>query len=145
MGIVKEFREFALKGNVFDMAVGVIIGAAFGKIVTSMIENLLNPIIGLAGKANFNEMFVMLTKKSTYAEGMKYVDARANGSAFGYGAFLTDLINFVILAFVVFMMVKTINTMRKRFEAEKAVPPPAGPTKEEVLLTEIRDILARRA
>lgn len=148
MGLLKEFREFALKGNVFDLAIGVIIGAAFGKITTSLIENLLNPILGLAGQVNFTEMYVMLTTKETYVPGMPYAAAKSNGVAFGYGAFITDVINFIILAFVVFLMVKAFNTARRRFEAQKAAvaevaPPP--PSTQEKLLTEIRDLLARRA
>jgi large conductance mechanosensitive channel len=145
MGMISEFRDFALKGNVFDLAIGVIIGAAFGKITTSLIENLLNPILGLAGQVNFTEMYAMLSSKATYAEGMKYADAKSNGVALGYGAFITDVINFLILAFVVFLMVKAFNTARKRFEAQKPVAAPAGPSNEEKLLIEIRDLLAKRA
>lgn len=144
MGFVKEFRDFALKGNVFDMAVGVIIGGAFGKITGSLIENILNPIIGLIGQVNFTEMYFMLTKKETFQEGMKYADAKSQGSAMGYGAFITDVINFIILAFVVFLMVKAFNAARKRFEEEKPAPAPAGPTADQKLLTEIRDLLKER-
>jgi large conductance mechanosensitive channel len=145
MGLISEFRDFALKGNVFDLAIGVIIGGAFGKITSSLIENLLNPILGLAGQVNFTEMYAMLSSKATYAEGMKYADAKSNGVALGYGAFITDVINFLILAFVVFLMVKAFNTARKRFEAQKPAPVPAGPSNEEKLLIEIRDLLAKRA
>ncbi|CAG1008642.1 Large-conductance mechanosensitive channel [Phycisphaerales bacterium] len=144
MGFVKEFRDFALKGNVFDLAVGVIIGAAFGKIVTSLIENLLNPVIGLAAKVSFAEMYVMLSRGEKFAPGMKYSDAKSAGAALGYGQFVTDVINFLILAFVVFLMVKMFNRMRKRFEEQKPPPAPAGPTPEQKLLTEIRDLLAAK-
>jgi large conductance mechanosensitive channel len=144
MGFISEFKDFALKGNVFDLAVGVIIGGAFGKLTSSLIDNLLSPILGLAGGVSFNEKYLMLTKKASFVDGMAYVDAKTNGAAFGYGAFITDIINFVILAFVVFLMVKSFNTAKKRFEAAKPVPAPAGPTAEEKLLTEIRDLLAKR-
>lgn len=144
MGFISEFKDFALKGNVFDLAIGVIIGGAFGKLTGSLIDNLLNPILGLAGGVNFNEMYFMLAKKDTFVEKMSYADAKANGAAFGYGAFITDIINFVILAFVVFLMVKAFNTAKKRFEAEKPAPAPAGPTMDQKLLTEIRDLLAKR-
>lgn len=144
MGFISEFKDFALKGNVFDLAIGVIIGGAFGKLTSSLIDNLLSPILGMVGNANFNEMYFMLSKKATFVEGMKYADAKSNGTAFGYGAFITDVINFIILAFVVFLMVKAFNTAKKRFEAEKPAPAPAGPTMDQKLLTEIRDLLAKR-
>lgn len=144
MGFVQEFRDFAVKGNVFDMAVGVIMGGAFGKIVSSMIDNLISPILGLAGGVNFNNMYFMLTKKPTFAEGLDYAAAKGQGAALGYGAFVTDVINFLIMAFIVFLMVKAFNSARKRFEAEKPAPAPAGPTPDQKLLTEIRDLLAKR-
>lgn len=144
MGFVKEFREFALKGNVFDLAVGVIIGAAFGKIVSSLLDNVLNPIIGLAAKVDFSEMYVMISKGESFKDTMNYAEAKAAGAALGYGQFLADVINFVILAFVVFLMVKTFNAMRRRFEEQKPAPAPAGPTPEQKLLTEIRDLLAKK-
>ncbi|HEX2837108.1 MAG TPA: large conductance mechanosensitive channel protein MscL, partial [Phycisphaerales bacterium] len=133
-----------LKGNVFDMAVGVIIGAAFGGLVGSLLKHVMSPIIGLAGNVNFTEMYLPIKKGEKFVEGMKYTDAQSNGSMIGYGAFLTDVINFLILAFVVFLMVKAFNTAKKRFEAEKPAPAPAGPTPEQKLLTEIRDLLAKR-
>lgn len=144
MGFVQEFRDFAVKGNVFDLAVGVIIGGAFGKLVSSMIDNLISPILGLAGGVNFSNMYFMLTKKAGFADGMPYADAKNNGVALGYGSFITDVINFLIMAFVVFLMVKAFNSARKRFEAEKPAPAPAGPTVDQKLLTEIRDLLAKR-
>lgn len=144
MGFIQEFRDFAIKGNVFDMAVGVIIGGAFGKLVTSLIDHLVNPILGLAGGVNFNNMYFMLAKKAGFADGMAYADAKNNGAALGYGAFVTDVINFLIMAFIVFLMVKMFNSARKRFEAEKPAPAPASPTPDQKLLTEIRDLLARR-
>ncbi len=145
MGFVQEFRDFAIKGNVFDMAVGVIMGGAFGKIVSSLIEHLINPVLGLAGGVNFNEMYYLAVVKDSAKEIKSYADAKANGVAFGYGAFMTDVLNFLIMAFIVFLMVKAFNTARKRFEREAPAPAPAGPTTDQKLLTEIRDLLAKRA
>ena len=137
MGIVKEFREFAVKGNVIDLAVGVIIGGAFGKIVDSMVKDIVMPPIGLLlGKVDFNNLFLPLSDKA--ATFTSLADAQKAGApVLAYGAFINNVISFVILAFVVFLMVKAINSA-KRTEPEPA--PPAGPTQEE-LLTEIRDIL----
>ena len=144
MGFVKEFREFALKGNVLDLAVGVIIGAEFGKIVNSMIADLLMPVIArvMGGGVDFSNKFFALTDKVTATN---LADARKEGAVIAYGNFITISLNFFILAFCVFLVVKAFNTARKRFEIEKAAPPPSGPTKEETLLTEIRDLLAKRA
>lgn len=146
MGIVKEFREFALKGNVLDLAVGVIIGVAFGKIINSMVNDIIMPPIGmLMGKVDFSQ------KKLVIQEGTEVKDAAGTvltpgvaEVAIKYGSFINMVIEFMIVAFCVFLIIKAFNTARKRFEAEKVAPPPAGPSKEEVLLTEIRDILARR-
>jgi large conductance mechanosensitive channel len=145
MGFIQEFKEFAIKGNVFDMAIGVIMGGAFGKIVGSLIDNVLNPIIGkIAGGVNFNDMFLNISGKDLPAGVNTYVDAKKSGAMLGHGAFITDIINFIILAFVVFLMVKAFNSARKRFDAEKPAPPPPGPTPDQKLLTEIRDLLSRR-
>lgn len=143
MGIIKEFREFALRGNVIDLAVGVIIGAAFGKIVNSMIDDLIMPLVGLVmnNSVDFSNKFLVLSgevKSSGLAE------AKKEGVVLAWGNFLTITINFIILAFCVFVMVKLFNTARKKFEAETPAPPPPGPSAEEKLLTEIRDLLARR-
>ncbi len=150
MGFIKEFREFALKGNVLDLAVGVMIGAAFGKIVNSVIEDLIMPIVSIRGKADFSNFYVMLTSagreavdaaiKATGAA-PSVAEARKLGSTFAYGSFITEVVNFTIMAFCIFLIVKAFNTARKRFEAEKPAPPPAGPTNEEKLLSEIRDLL----
>ncbi len=144
MGFIKEFREFALKGNVLDLAVGVIIGAEFGKIVNSMIADLLMPVIArvMGGGVDFSNKFFALSDKVTATN---LVDARKEGAVIAYGSFLTISLNFFILAFCVFLVVKAFNTAKKRFETEQAAPPPAGPTKDQVLLTEIRDLLAKRA
>jgi large conductance mechanosensitive channel len=143
MGFVQEFRDFAIKGNVFDMAVGVIMGGAFGKIVTSLIDNLISPIMGLAGGVNFTNMYFMLTHSDKYVPGVDYSVAKGQGAALGYGAFVTDVINFLIMAFIVFLMVKAFNTAKKRFEAQQPAPAPAGPTEKDYL-KQIAEALAKR-
>jgi large conductance mechanosensitive channel len=148
MGFLKEFREFALKGNVLDMAVGVIIGAAFGGIVKSVIEDMIMPVVGLAGKADFSNLFIPLradvreaAEKAAQAnQPFTLAQARGVGPVLAYGNFITILINFIILAFCIFLVVKAFNMARKRFEAQQA-PPPAGPPEEVLLLREIRDSL----
>lgn len=151
MGLVKEFKEFALRGNVLDLAVAVIIGGAFGKIVTSMVNDVIMPFVAIPGAADFKNYYVPLTSKvrdAIEAGGGKLTldQAKAAGPVFAYGAFITEVINFLILAACIFLVVKLFNTARKRFEAKKdeVPPPPPGPTKEEQLLTEIRDLLARK-
>ncbi|UWX62335.1 large conductance mechanosensitive channel protein MscL [Chryseobacterium oranimense] len=140
MGFVKEFKEFAIKGNAFDLAVGVIIGGAFGKIVTSVVDDLIMPLVGaVIGKPDFSSLYLVLSdpnngvKPGMVLENAKKVDG---ASIFAYGNFLTVGINFLLLAFVVFLMVKMINKMKKT-EAEA----PAAPTADQQLLTEIRDLL----
>ena len=148
MGFIKEFREFALKGNMLDLAVGVIIGGAFGGIVNSLIKDVIMPIVGMAGNVDFNNRFIPLG--GTVAEQLKanpnltLDQARGFGPVLAYGSFITVTINFLILAFCIFLVVKAFNPARKRFEAEKPAPAPAGPTPDQKLLTEIRDLLARR-
>jgi large conductance mechanosensitive channel len=153
MGFVKEFREFALKGNVLDLAVGVIIGGAFGKIIASAISDVIMPIVSIPGKADFSNLYVPLTTKGREAVDAVFAatgavpsleEARKLGAIFAYGSFITECLNFIILAFCVFIIVKMFNTARKRLEAEKPVPPPPGPTNEEKLLAEIRDLLRAR-
>lgn len=134
MGLVSEFKEFALKGNFFDMAIGVVIGGAFGGIVTSMIKDIIMPVVGLAGNVDFNKAMYMLKDNG---DPEKNIYLR-------YGSFVTVIVNFLILAFVLFLVVKGYNAAKKRFEAEKPAPAPAGPTTDQKLLTEIRDLLARR-
>ncbi len=137
MGMIKEFKDFALKGNVLDLAVGVIIGGAFGKIVGSLIEDIIMPVIGLAGNVDFSKAEYLLKKADPAIAGSKDVFLR-------YGQFITIVINFVILAFIIFLVVKAFNTAKKKFEKEQPAAAPAGPTAEQKLLTEIRDLLARR-
>lgn len=149
MGLVKEFREFALKGNVLDLAVGVIIGGAFGKIVGSLIDDIIMPVVSMPINVDFTNMFFGLNEKVRTAiadaaasgKPLGLADARKVGPTFAYGNFITIAINFVILAFCIFMVVKAFNAARKRFEAEKP-PAPAPATPEDVLLLrEIRDSL----
>ena len=138
-GILKEFREFAVKGNVIDMAVGIIIGAAFGKVVTSIVEDVIMPPIGwMLGGVDFSGLFLNLT-------GDKFASLQAAKEAgapvIGYGAFINTVISFTIVAFAVFLLVKSVNNLKRMAGAqeEEAAPPP--PPREEVLLEEIRDIL----
>lgn len=143
MGFVKEFKEFAVKGNVMDLAVGVIIGGAFGKIIDSVVNDLVMPVVAaIIGKPDFSNMYVVL--RGTVADGTALVDARkVDGAAiFAYGSFITVAINFILLALVIFIMVKAINSLKRKEEAKAAVAPPA-PTKEQILLTEIRDLLKK--
>ena len=136
--MLKKFQEFAIKGNAFDLAVGVIIGAAFGGIVTSLVGDVFMPVIGaVTGGLNFSNYFIPLSHKVT-ADTL--VEAKKQGAVLAWGNFLTIIINFVIVAAVLFGLVSLIQRVRQR-EAEK---PPAAPSRQEVLLTEIRDLLAKR-
>ena len=140
MGVIQEFKEFAVKGNAFDLAVGVIIGGAFGKIVTSVIDDLLMPIVsGLIGSPDFSSLYLVI--KGSVPAGTKLEEARkiADTAIFAYGNFITILINFLILAWIVFLMVKTINKMKKKEEVA-----PAGPSSTDQLLIEIRDELKKK-
>jgi large conductance mechanosensitive channel len=136
----KEFREFALRGSVVDLAIGVIIGAAFGAIVSSLVDDVFMPVIGLAlSGLDFSNLFVVLNNPS--GEGVPSVGyAKEHGIAtLNYGLFINAVVKFAIIAFVLFLVVKGINSLRKK-EAEKPTEP-AAPTTEEVLLTEIRDAI----
>ncbi len=137
MSLLSEFKEFAAKGNVVDLAVGVIIGASFGKIVTSLVEQVVMPPIGLVlGRVDFSNLKWVLAAEDPTTEAVEEV-------AIQYGAFLNTVIQFLIVAFVVFLMVKAINKLR-RAEAAKPDPVTAGPTPSEALLAEIRDELRKR-
>lgn len=144
MGFLKEFKEFAVKGNVMDLAVGVIIGGAFGKIVDSVVKDLVMPIVSaIIGSPDFSNMYVVLKDPTNgIKNGMALADAQAveNAVVFAYGNFITVAINFILLAFAVFLMVKGINQLRRKEEPAPAAP--AGPTQEE-LLAEIRDLLKK--
>ncbi|RDI27124.1 large conductance mechanosensitive channel protein MscL [Pseudacidovorax intermedius] len=144
MSFFSEFREFAVKGNVVDLAVGVIIGGAFGKIVDSLVGDVIMPLVGLIfGRLDFSNLYVVL---GTIPAGVANTLAdlkKAGVPVLAYGNFLTIVVNFVILAFVIFTMVKQINRLRRE-KAEPAAAAPAAPPEDIVLLREIRDSLARR-
>jgi large conductance mechanosensitive channel len=130
MSLLSEFREFALKGNVVDLAVGVIVGAAFGKIVDSLVKNVLMPPIGyVIGGVNFNELAINMPTPTGKPVLLKY------------GEFLQTIVDFLIIAFVLFMVIKAINMAKKRFEQQAAATPPPPPAQSEVYLKEIRDAL----
>lgn len=132
MSMMKEFREFAMRGNVVDMAVGIVIGAAFGKIVSSFVSDVLMPPIGLAvGGVDFTRLAVTL----------KAATEETAAVTLNYGAFIQTVVDFVIIAFAIFMVVKGMNSMQKKEEAKPE--PPAAPPKEVVLLEEIRDLLKK--
>ena len=126
MGFVKEFKEFAMRGNLVDLAVAVVIGGAFGKVISSFVDGIVMPLVGLLmGKANFNDL----------------VYSPSAGVTIKYGAFLTQVLDFIIIAFAVFLVIKVMNRLKKKEESAPATPP--APTKDQVLLTEIRDLLKK--
>jgi large conductance mechanosensitive channel len=139
--MLKEFKEFALKGNVMDMAVGIIIGAAFGKIIASMVADVLMPVIGLfTGGFDVSQSYILLGEGSY--ESLAAAE-QAGAAVLKYGNFIMTVFDFVIIAFVIFMMIKGMNRLRrKQAKAEQAAPP--APPKQEVLLEQIRDLLAKR-
>jgi len=142
MSFTSEFKDFAMKGSVVDLAVGVIIGAAFGKIVDSLVKDLIMPIVGkLFGGLDFSSYFIMLSAAPADFKGPMTYDAltKAGVPLFAYGNFITVAINFIILAFIIFMMVRQVNRMKK---AEPAAPAPATP-EDVLLLRQIRDALAK--
>ncbi|MEK6200907.1 MAG: large-conductance mechanosensitive channel protein MscL [Desulfobulbaceae bacterium] len=132
MSVLKEFKEFAVKGNVIDMAVGIIIGAAFGKVVSSVVSDIIMPPIGLlVGGIDFSKLAITLQAAS---EGTEAV-------VISYGKFIQTAVDFTIIAFAIFMMIKGINTLKRKEAAKVETPAEPVPTKEELLLTEIRDLL----
>jgi large conductance mechanosensitive channel len=134
MGMLKEFKQFAMKGNVVDLAVAVVIGGAFGKIVTSLVNDVIMPPIGLLmGGVDFSNLKILL----------KAAEGDVAAVTLNYGAWINTVIDFVIVALVIFMVIKALNSLKKK-ETEVAPPPPPGPTNEELLLTQIRDILAKK-
>jgi len=142
MAFAKEFREFALKGSVVDLAVGVIIGGAFGKIVDSLVKDLIMPVVSrIFGGLDFTNWFVLLRDPPAGYSGPMTYEAltKAGVPLFAYGSFLTVAINFAILAFIIFLMVRSINRLRR----ETPPAPPAAPPEDVVLLREIRDLLKR--
>lgn len=141
MSFFKEFREFAVKGNVVDLAVGVIIGGAFGKIVDSLVADIIMPLIGLVfGKLDFSNLYVVLGSIPAGVANNLADLKKAGVPVLAYGNFITILVNFIILAFVIFLMIKQINRLRR---TEEAAPAPAEPAEDIVLLREIRDSLKR--
>ena len=136
MSMMKEFKEFAIKGNLIDIAVGFVMGAAFGKVVSGFIDGMVMPLIGqVTSGVNFNDMKYVMQAQVTDAAGV----VTQPEVAIAYGAFITTIINFLVVAFVIFLVVKAVNKAKK---AEPA-PAPAGPTNEEKLLMEIRDALRK--
>ena len=140
--MIKEFQEFIARGNVMDLAVGVIIGGAFGLIVSSLVDDIIMPIVGaIFGGFDFSNYFLALSSNVT---AQSLAAAREQGAVFAYGNFITVIINFMILAWIIFLMVKGVNTMRRKLEREKEAAPAAPPPADVKLLTEIRDLLANK-
>ena len=149
MSMLKEFRDFAVKGNVLDMAVGIIIGAAFGTIVSSMVNDIIMPPIGLLlGGVDFSDKFALLKAGDPVGPYATLAAAREAGAVtMNWGMFVNTVISFLIVAFAVFMLVRSFNKVRRQLEKEQAAappPPPPGPSAEENLLGEIRDLLKAR-
>lgn len=139
MGMLKEFKDFAMRGNVVDMAVGIVIGGAFGKIVASFVADVIMPPLGiLIGGVDFTQLKITLKEAVVDAAGAVTTEA----VSINYGNFIQTAVDFIIIAFAIFMVIKAMNSMKKKEEAAPP-PPPPGPTKEEVLLTEIRDLLKK--
>lgn len=141
MGILKEFKEFAMRGNVIDMAVGVIMGGAFGKIVTSIVSDIIMPPIGfLIGGVNFSDLKIIIKQATTDAAGKAIPAVTLN-----YGQFIQTVLDFLIIAFAIFLMVKGLNQLYKKKPEEPAAPAEPPPSKEELLLMEIRDLLKEQS
>ena len=139
--MLQEFKKFAMRGNVVDLAIGVIIGVAFGKIVDSLVNDIIMPIIGrVSGGLDFTNYFLGLTPEASQAP--TYDAAKKAGATVGYGTFITVSVNFIIIAFVLFLIIRGINRVTRKEQDVR--PPPAPPTKDQVLLTEIRDLLRGR-
>lgn len=145
MGMLQEFKEFAVKGNVIDLAVGVIIGGAFGKIVDSVVSDLIMPVVGMAfGKLDFSSYFLVLGNVPTGTAMTLDALKKASVPVFAYGSFITVAVNFTILAFIIFLMVKQINRLKREAPAEAVAPTEPAPIAEDVLLLrEIRDSLKK--
>jgi large conductance mechanosensitive channel len=139
--MLDEFKKFAMRGNVVDLAVGVIIGAAFGSIVASLVGDVIMPIIGaVTGGLDFSNYYLPLS--SAVKTGLPLADAKKTGAVMAYGNFITAVLNFLIIAFVLFVAIQGINRMKKKEETKPEVP--AAPTTSEKLLVEIRDLLSKR-
>ncbi len=141
MGMISEFKEFALRGNVIDLAVGVVIGGAFGKIVSSLVNDLITPVISLfTGSADFKSLSLTLRTAVLDADGKETVPALL----LNYGSFIQSVIDFTLIALVIFFAVKAINRLRRQEQAAPPAPAPAEPSAEAKLLAEIRDLLSKR-
>ncbi len=141
--MIQEFKEFALRGNVVDLAIGVVIGAAFGAIVTSLVGDIIMPIIGAAtGGLDFSSYYLPLS--STVQRGLAYADAKKQGAVLGYGQFITVAVNFAIVAFVLFIVIRAINRLKRKEDAKVDVSAAPEIPADVKLLSEIRDILASR-
>lgn len=146
MGIVKEFKEFAMRGNVVDMATGIIIGASFGKIVTSLVNDVLMPPLGLMlGRVDFSQLKVVIQKgQAAVMDGANTLTPAINEVSINYGAFIQTIVDFIIVAFCIFLVIKAMNKAMTKKEAEPAAPATPPPPKDEVvLLKEIRDLLKK--
>jgi large conductance mechanosensitive channel len=144
MGMIQEFKEFAVKGNVIDLAVGVIIGGAFGKIVDSVVSDLIMPLIGaVVGKLDFSNLFLILGNVPAGTVGTLDALKKAGAPVFAYGNFISVAVNFAILAFIIFLMVKQINRLKKETPPPVADPAPASTPEDVMLLREIRDSLKK--
>lgn len=142
MGMIQEFKDFAVKGNVIDLAVGVIIGGAFGKIVDSVVGDLIMPLVGaVVGKLDFSSLFIVLGNVPPGTANTLDALKKAGVPVFAYGNFITVAVNFAILAFIIFLMVKQINRLKR--ETPAAAPAPAAPPEDVLLLREIRDSLKK--
>ncbi len=141
--MLQEFKKFAMRGNVVDLAIGVVIGASFGKIVGSLVDDIFMPIIGrIFGGLDFTNYFIGLNEAARAAP--TYEAAKKAGATLGYGAFLTVAVNFIIIAWVLFLVIQAINRASRKEEAAAPPPAPPKPSREEELLVEIRDLLATR-
>jgi large conductance mechanosensitive channel len=143
MGIMKEFKEFAVKGNMLDMAVGIIIGASFGKIITSLVNDVLMPPLGiLLGKVDFSNLKAVLQKgQEAVMDGATVIQPAVSEVSLNYGLFIQTIIDFLIVALCIFFVIKAMNSLKKKEEAAPATPPP--PSEEVTLLKEIRDLLKK--
>lgn len=142
MSLLSEFKTFAMRGNVVDLAVGVVIGAAFGKIVASLVDGLIMPVIGLlVGGVNFKDLAIVLKDAQLAADG----SVAAAAVTLNYGAFLQTVFDFTIIAFAIFMVIKAMNRLKRKEEAAPAPAAPPEPSNEEKLLAEIRDLLKSRS
>ena len=142
--MLEEFKKFVMRGNVVDLAVGVVIGAAFGAIVTSLVQDIIMPIVGaITGGLDFSNYYLALSSK--VQAGAAYVDAKKQGAVLGYGSFITTSLNFIIVAAVLFVVIRAMNRMRRREDAKLDVPKAPEIPADVKLLSEIRDLLASQA